>query len=110
MKIISIDSTVPSEIQIMTREYFNRWYRLRTTFIAHAIANIVVGSVSIASYVLIVYLMSDQVLEPKRIALFTLDGILIGLINQTLGLMFGISLSVKVFQKHCDCRSYRVIL
>ncbi|KAJ8688160.1 hypothetical protein QAD02_023955 [Eretmocerus hayati] len=94
----AISSTVLTfslEVPILTREYFNRWYRLRSIFIASTLSGIIVEVASIVSYVLIVYFMTGQIMDNNRLALYILNCILIGIMTQVIGTMFGISLKIQ---------------
>ncbi|CAH2076869.1 unnamed protein product, partial [Iphiclides podalirius] len=79
----------PMEVRLLRREYFNRWYGLKAYYAALTFASlpgmIMFGLVFLA----IVYLMSGQILEWDRFALFVICGILIGVCSEGLGLVVG---------------------
>ncbi|XP_001607392.2 ATP-binding cassette sub-family G member 4 [Nasonia vitripennis] len=86
--------TFPAELPILTREHFNRWYKLHSFYMANKLADLPVQIAAASAYTLIVYFMSGQVPELKRLGLFVLMCILVSLVAQTIGLIIGTSLSL----------------
>lgn len=88
-------TTFPSEIPIVMREHFNRWYKLRSYYLANKLADFPVQFTAIAMYILIVYYMSDQLPELRRFCLYILVCVAITLVAQAVGLILGTGLTVQ---------------
>ncbi|KAJ8688161.1 hypothetical protein QAD02_023956 [Eretmocerus hayati] len=88
--------TFPAEMPIIKREHFNRWYRLRSTYLANYISSVSVVVFSTALFTTIVYVMTGQIMELHRFALYLLNCVLIGAICHVGGLMFGVAFDVKL--------------
>ncbi|PNF37193.1 ATP-binding cassette sub-family G member 1 [Cryptotermes secundus] len=84
----------PSEVQLLKREHFNRWYSLRAYFCALSIAKlplqIFIGTV----YVCSVYWISNQPLELARLCQFLVICLLIGFVSENLGLTISSRLDI----------------
>ena len=87
---------------MLTREHFNRWYKLRSFYLANKLADFPVQITAALIYTLIVYYMSGQVPEGKRIILFVLICIAVTLVAQTAGLILGISMKIQVHFYQCS--------
>ncbi|XP_012227947.1 ATP-binding cassette sub-family G member 1-like isoform X1 [Linepithema humile] len=87
--------TIPLELPIVMREHFNRWYKLRTYYLANKLADFPVQLTATFIYTFIVYFMSDQLPESERLGLYMLMCLLICLVAQTIGLIIGIALKVQ---------------
>lgn len=87
---------VPSELPIITREYFNRWYKLHSFYLANKLADIPIQFTAISLYILIVYYMSDQLLELRRFCLYTLMCFAVSMVAQTFGLLVGTGMKIQV--------------
>lgn len=87
--------TFPLELPILMREHFNRWYKLRSFYLANKFADIPVQLTATCIYTLIVYFMSDQILEAKRLVLFILMCFIVSLVAQAIGRIVGASLTVQ---------------
>lgn len=87
--------TFPLEMPILTREYFNRWFKLRSYYLANKLADLPVQIAATFIYSLIVYCLSGQVLELKRLVLYILICIAITLVAQTIGLIIGIAMNIQ---------------
>ncbi len=81
---------------MLKREYFNRWYRLHPFFFAMHIAKLPIQLMLAFLYLNMVYLITDQPLEIKRIALFYSISLLVFLTSESLGLLVASRLSVVV--------------
>lgn len=89
--------TVPLEVPVLTREHFNRWYKLRSFYLANKLADFPIQITATIIYTLIVYYMSGQVNEVKRLALYIFICIAISLVAQKIGLIVGIAMKLQVF-------------
>ncbi|XP_014486774.1 PREDICTED: ATP-binding cassette sub-family G member 4-like [Dinoponera quadriceps] len=85
----------PSEVPILMREHFNRWYKLRWYYLANKLADFPVQLTATFIYVLIVYFMSDQLPDSGRFGLFILMCFAISLVAQAAGLILGTGLKVQ---------------
>ncbi|XP_076674576.1 ATP-binding cassette sub-family G member 4 isoform X1 [Andrena cerasifolii] len=88
-------TTFPSELPIITREYFNRWYKLHSFYLANKLADIPIQFMAISLYILIVYYMSDQLLELRRFCLYTLMCFAVSMVAQTFGLLVGTGMKIQ---------------
>lgn len=78
------------------REHFNRWYKLHSFYLANKLADIPIQFTAISLYILIVYYMSDQLLELQRFCLYTLMCFAVSIVAQTFGLLIGTGMKVQV--------------
>lgn len=87
--------TIPLELPTLKREHFNRWYQLRSYYLAGKLADFLVQLISTFIYTITVYYMSDQLPEGKRFWLYMLMCFVVSLVGQTAGLIIGCSLKVQ---------------
>lgn len=87
--------TFPSELPIVMREHFNRWYKLRSFYLANKLADFPVQIAAATTFTLIVYLMTGQLLEFRRFFLYISVCIIVSLVAQNVGLILGIGLDVQ---------------
>lgn len=87
--------TFPSELPILKREHFNRWYKLRAYYLANKLADFLVQFTATFIYTIVVYYMSDQLPESRRFGLYMLMCFAISLVGQTAGLIVGSGLKVQ---------------
>lgn len=91
-----ITTTFPSELPIITREHFNKWYSLKSYYLAITFADIPVQILATLLYGFITYFLTKQPLdEPYRICFFLLMCIMISMVAQSFGLFIGASMDVK---------------
>ncbi|XP_060833115.1 ATP-binding cassette sub-family G member 1-like isoform X2 [Bombus pascuorum] len=88
-------TTFPSELPIIMREHFNRWYKLHSFYLANKLADIPIQFTAISLYILIVYYMSDQLLELQRFCLYTLMCFAVSMVAQTFGLLVGTGMKIQ---------------
>ncbi|OWR55647.1 ATP-binding cassette transporter subfamily G member Bm3 [Danaus plexippus plexippus] len=81
--------TFPSEMSILLKEHFNRWYSLGSYYISINVVDLPISIISCAIFSVIVYMMSAQPLEPGRFAMFFAISIYTVLVAQSFGLMVG---------------------
>lgn len=81
--------TFPSEINILIKEHFNRWYSLKAYYISLILVDIPVTVIGCALFSVIVYFMSDQPPEPDRFFMFFAISLLTVFVAQGFGLMIG---------------------
>ncbi|XP_032665784.1 ATP-binding cassette sub-family G member 1-like [Odontomachus brunneus] len=87
--------TFPSELPILMREHFNRWYKLRWYYLANKLTDFPVQLTATFLYALVVYYMSDQLPEGRRFGLFVLMCFATSLVAQAAGLILGSGLKVQ---------------
>ncbi|XP_075224132.1 ATP-binding cassette sub-family G member 1 [Lycorma delicatula] len=87
-KVLTI-LTFPMEMSILTKEYFNRWYSLKSYYIATNILDIPVLTVCCVVFSAIIYIMSGQPLDGTRFSMFTVISLLVVFIAQSIGFMIG---------------------
>lgn len=88
-------TTFPLELPIIMREHFNRWYKLHSFYLANKLADIPIQLTAISLYILIVYYMSDQLLELRRFCMYTLMCCAVSIVAQTFGLLVGTGMKVQ---------------
>ncbi|XP_063388514.1 ATP-binding cassette subfamily G member 4 [Cydia fagiglandana] len=81
--------TFPSEMSILSKEHFNRWYSLGSYYISITLVDLPVSVVSCFVFSVIVYIMSSQPLELTRFAMFFAISMYTVLVAQSFGLMIG---------------------
>lgn len=81
--------TYPTEIKILKREYFNRWYGLKPYFLAVTLKNIPLLFTLGILVILITYGLTYQPVEVTRFCYFVLTGILVAIATEGLGLAVG---------------------
>ncbi|XP_071557292.1 ATP-binding cassette sub-family G member 1 isoform X2 [Temnothorax nylanderi] len=87
--------TIPLELPILKREHFNRWYKLRSYYLAGKLADFLVQLIATFVYTIIVYYMTDQLPEGRRFGLYMLMCFVASLVGQTSGFIIGCSLKVQ---------------
>lgn len=86
----------PAQVQVLKREYFNCWYRLTPYYCAVNLARAPLQFANGLLYLTMVYFLTDQPLEFKRIALFYIISLLVSLTSESLGILVSSSLSIIV--------------
>lgn len=81
---------------VIKREHFNRWYKLRSIYLANKLADLPIQIASVTLYLLIVYFMTGQILELNRFAMFYLAYIAVSLVAQMIGVIVGTALDIQV--------------
>ncbi|CAH0581115.1 unnamed protein product [Chrysodeixis includens] len=84
----------PKEVQLVKREYFNRWYGLKPYYAALVISRTPATIFFSLVYLVITYPMTSQPMEIDRIAMFSSTCILIALISESMGTVISSMLSV----------------
>ncbi|KAF2899966.1 hypothetical protein ILUMI_06220 [Ignelater luminosus] len=86
----------PFEVELLKREYFNRWYGLKPYFVAMTLKNLPMMIISCTIFILPTYLLTDQPLTLDRFIRFALTGVLTAATSEGLGLVIGSICSVTV--------------
>ncbi|XP_060530332.1 ATP-binding cassette sub-family G member 1-like [Cylas formicarius] len=90
-----ITTTFPTEVPIISREHFNKWYSLKSYYIAISVADIPVQMLATIIYGLVTYFLTQQPVELYRLLSFLLMCILISLVAQSFGLFIGACMEIK---------------
>ncbi|KAL6263485.1 hypothetical protein P5V15_006276 [Pogonomyrmex californicus] len=81
--------TFPTQMSILLKEHFNRWYSLKAFYTSITIIDVPLSIVCCILFSLIVYFMTAQPLEIVRFSMFLAISLLIMFIGQGTGLMIG---------------------
>ncbi|KAF2879706.1 hypothetical protein ILUMI_26469 [Ignelater luminosus] len=81
--------TFPSEMSILTKEHFNRWYSLKMYYLSITIVDLPLSIFCCVAFTAITYWMTGQPLEWQRIGMFTVISLLVVFVAQSFGLMIG---------------------
>jgi ATP-binding cassette subfamily G (WHITE) protein 1 len=96
-----VTTTFPSELPIITREHFNKWYSLKSYYLAITLADIPIQIVATLLYAIVTYFLTMQPVEAYRIFSFMFMCILISLVAQSFGLFIGAMMDIKVVYLPC---------
>ncbi|XP_063822397.1 ATP-binding cassette subfamily G member 4 [Ostrinia nubilalis] len=86
--------TFPSEMSILSKEHFNRWYSLGSYYISITIVDLPISIFACAIFSVIVYTMSAQPLDIVRFSMFFVISLYTVLVAQSFGLMIGAAFNV----------------
>ncbi|XP_066247264.1 ATP-binding cassette subfamily G member 4 [Euwallacea similis] len=79
----------PAELQIIKKEYFNRWYKLETFYLAYLAADLPLQVLFTIAYIVGSYLLSSQPFELYRFFMVFLIQCLVGMVAAGMGVMYG---------------------
>lgn len=85
----------PLEMPVLLKEHFNRWYSLRSYYLAITVSDMPFQTIFCVVYVTIVYLMTAQPLEPFRFGMFLSACLLVSFVAQSVGLVVGAAMNVQ---------------
>ncbi|XP_057660467.1 ATP-binding cassette subfamily G member 4 [Diorhabda carinulata] len=85
----------PLEMPVLLKEHFNRWYSLKSYYLAITISDMPFQTIFCILYVIIVYFMTSQPLDPARFGMFLLSCILVSFVAQSVGLVVGAAMNVQ---------------
>lgn len=87
---------VPKEVQLVKREYFNRWYGLKPYYAALVVSRTPATIFFSLIYIAITYPLTSQPLEWDRILKFTAICIMVALTSESMGTVISSMLNVVV--------------
>lgn len=93
----SLQTTFPSELPVIKREHFNRWYSFSAYYVSQALADLPFQVLCIVSYILITYFLTNQPLEWSRFTAFLVINLLCSFVGQSLGLVVSSLFNVSRF-------------
>lgn len=93
---IELSFSVPQEVQLVKREYFNRWYGLKAYYAALVCSRTPATILFSLIFLIVVYPLTSQPLEIPRILMFTTICILVALISESMGTVISAYLNVVV--------------
>ncbi|KDR13078.1 ATP-binding cassette sub-family G member 4 isoform X1 [Zootermopsis nevadensis] len=85
----------PLEMPVLVKENFNRWYSLRSYYLAITLSDIPFQAIFCVIYVTIVYFLTAQPCEFSRYAMFLAACLLISFVAQSVGLVVGAAMNVQ---------------
>lgn len=88
--------SVPTEVMLIKREYFNRWYGLKPYFLAMFVSRTPVTIFFALIYLLIVYPATAQPIELTRILMFVSMCVMVALVAESMGTVISSTLSIVV--------------
>ncbi|KAL4715556.1 hypothetical protein ACJJTC_009182 [Scirpophaga incertulas] len=84
----------PKEVQLIKREYFNRWYGLKPYYAALVVSRTPATIFFSLIYLVITYPLTNQPMELSRVLMFTTICIMVALISESMGTVISSMLSV----------------
>jgi len=85
----------PLEMPVLVKENFNRWYSLRSYYLAITLSDLPFQAVFCVIYVTIVYFLTAQPCELSRFSMFLGACLLISFVAQSVGLVVGAAMNVQ---------------
>uniref|UniRef100_A0A1B6BZG2 ABC transporter domain-containing protein n=1 Tax=Clastoptera arizonana TaxID=38151 RepID=A0A1B6BZG2_9HEMI len=85
----------PLEMPVLIKENFNRWYSLRSYYLAITVSDLPFQAIFCIIYVTIVYIMTSQPPEYARYFMFLSACLLISFVAQSVGLVVGAAMNVQ---------------
>ncbi|XP_037824155.1 ATP-binding cassette sub-family G member 1 [Lucilia sericata] len=85
----------PLEMPVLLKENFNRWYSLKSYYLAISVADIPFQAIFCVIYVSIVYYFTSQPWELFRFSMFLGACLMISFVAQSVGLVVGAAMNVQ---------------
>ncbi|EDW11003.2 LOW QUALITY PROTEIN: uncharacterized protein Dmoj_GI16191 [Drosophila mojavensis] len=85
----------PLEMPVLLKENFNRWYSLKSYYLAISVADLPFQAIFCVIYVSIVYFYTSQPWELFRFTMFLSACLLISFVAQSVGLVVGAAMNVQ---------------
>nr|CAD7443498.1 unnamed protein product [Timema bartmani] len=93
---MSVMLMFPLEFQMLTREHFNRWFSLPPYLLSVILVEAPIQVISSLMYLVISYVLTDQIMEPQRMGLFIMLGVTVSLTAQSAGFLVGVTTPIKI--------------
>ncbi|XP_076674614.1 ATP-binding cassette sub-family G member 1 [Andrena cerasifolii] len=93
---MAVTLAFPQEMRILSREHFNRWYRLAPYYISMLLVEIPFQASCAATYLAVSYWLTGQPVETPRIISFMVVSIAASLTAQAWGFFIGATTPVKI--------------
>ncbi|XP_014206812.1 ATP-binding cassette sub-family G member 1 [Copidosoma floridanum] len=93
---MAVTLAFPLEMQILSREHFNRWYRLAPYYISMLLIEVPFQAACAATYLAVSYWLTGQPLEAERVFMFMIVSIAASLCAQAWGFFIGATTPVKI--------------
>lgn len=81
--------TFPTEMAILLKEHFNRWYSLKAYYMSVTLLDIPVSVLGCFLFSVIIYIITSQPLELFRFNMFFVLSLLVTFVGQSIGLIIG---------------------
>lgn len=101
---------VPTEVQLLKREHFNRWYRIGPYYLSMIASKLPIQIGLAIFYITMIYTVSNQPLELNRMAMFYSISIMIALTSESLGVLIASRLSLIVSKQVTSINVIRVAI
>ncbi|XP_008551030.1 ATP-binding cassette subfamily G member 4 [Microplitis demolitor] len=85
----------PLEMPVLMKENFNRWYSLKSYYLAITISDLPFQTIFCMMYLCIVYFLTSQPLDAMRFSMFVGACLLISYVAQSVGLVVGAAMNVQ---------------
>ncbi|XP_015108961.1 ATP-binding cassette sub-family G member 4 [Diachasma alloeum] len=85
----------PLEMPVLMKENFNRWYSLKSYYLAITVSDLPFQAIFCIMYLVIVYFLTSQPLELARFSMFLGACLLISFVAQSVGLVVGAAMNVQ---------------
>ncbi|CAD7079301.1 unnamed protein product [Hermetia illucens] len=81
--------TFPTEMSILLKEHFNRWYSLKAYYSSVTVLDIPISVLCCLIFSVLIYLLSTQPMEWMRFGMFFAISLLVVFVGQSIGLIIG---------------------
>lgn len=85
----------PLEMPVLLKENFNRWYSLKSYYLAISLADLPFQAIFCVTYVTIVYYFTSQPWDLMRFSMFLGACLMIAFVAQSVGLVVGAAMNVQ---------------